>query len=565
MCHLLKDFIMKRLYRILFMSLALAAAVSCYKDNGNYDYTTEPTAITIDDAMRRNMIDPSKEPFVFKLGEPIEIPAKYTINDPMLKPENISIEWYFADQLVSTGETFTMENLPAGRYTGIIIITDLRYDQKYMLEFSFQVEGAYSNGYVIVSEKSGASLVSYLEIDANTGEYVFKDDVYGKSNEGASLPAGIRSASYHMFGSYPQVFALSLGVPGDGAVDIDCNSMTVIGNFNKEFVTSPGNVEVKDVAYMTNMSGGSVYALTTDGKLYVREEAVLDYNIVPHAGVYPSLPLATTDGYEISHWVNTAKVSVMMTSIEHLIAYDKKNFRCVELKGNKFIPFTDEHFANSYEPNRKGPGFDGENYYDDIVFPEPHDLSGYNVKAMYGVGLDTDFLFSTGALSICMILEKEGQNYFYSFTFYDSWGTVDVDLDLFFPIPDEIGLDPDTMLSFDALGGPNHIMYFTANGNKDLYYINAINGTMKKVYTSESKITGIGPGQLQDIYAALGMSDYTPYFESFVIGTEDGNMKVVKMDNVARAQGVSEVLYETNPGIGEIKYVRYMGNSQISF
>jgi hypothetical protein len=61
------------------------------------------------------------------------------------------------------------------------------------------------------------------------------------------------------------------------------------------------------------------------------------------------------------------------------------------------------------------------------------------------------------------------------------------------------------------------------------------------------------------------MGDFTPYYEGFIIGTEDGKMKVVKMDNAARAQGVSKVLYEADPGVGEIKYVRYMGNSQISF
>lgn len=567
MCHLLKDFIMKRLYRILFMSLALAAAVSCYKDNGNYDYTTEPTAITIDDAMRTNKIDPTKEPFVFKLGEPIEIPAKYTINDPMLKPENIGFEWYFASELVGTGETLTLENLPLGRYIGMLIITDLRYDQKYTLEYSFQVEGTYSNGWAIVSEKSGTSILSYLEIDANTGEYVFKDDVYGKSNEGATLPAGIRSATYHMISSYPQTFALSLGVPGDGAVDIDCNSMSVIGNVNREFISSPGNVEFKDVAYMTtDFSGGNVFALTTNGVLFARDEVTLNTNVIPHAGIFPSVPIATSDGYSISHWINTSKISVQMTFMDHLLAYDEKNSCCVELKRNKFIPITEDFYSDQVEPNRRGPGYDGDangNYYEDIVFPEPYDLNGYNVEAMYGVGMYADMM--TGPLTVCMILEKGGQEYFYSFTFYDDGYSVDIDLDLFFPIPAEIGLDTDTMIASDFLGGPDAILYFTANGNKDLYYINAINGTMKKIYTSESKITGIGQGQVQDMYAGWGISEWTAYYETFIIGTEDGKMRVVRMDAAARAQGVSEILYEGDPGVGEVKYARYMSNSPISF
>ena len=541
------------------MSVVLAAAASCYKDNGNYDYTTEPTAITIDEAMRSNKIDPSKEPFVFKLGEPIEIPAKYTINDPLLKPENISIEWYFGAELVASGETLTLENRPLGRYTGMLVITDLRYDQKYTSEYSFQVEGTYSNGWAIVSEKSGASILSYLEMDSNTGEYKFNEDVYAKSNEGASLPVGIRGASYHMFQTYPQVFALSLALPGDGAIDVDCNSMSVLGNANREFINLPDNIEFKDVSYMTSpMAGGSVYALTTDGKLYVREEAALESgNVVPHAGIYPSLPLATADGYEITHWINTAKVSVMFTGVEHLIAFDKKNSRCVVLKNNKFIPITDDFFTNNPEPNRRGYGFDGKNHYEDIVFPDPHNLSGYEVKAMYGTGLLADFM--TGPLTVCMILEKDGKSYFYSFTYYDSWGSVDGDRDLFFPIPDDIGFDVETMISCDLLGGPDPVLYFTANGNKDLYFINATNGTMKKIYTSESKITGFGPGEVYNM-----MYMFTPYYENFIIGTEDGNMKVVKMDNAARAQGVSEILYEINPGVGEIKYVRFMGNAQWS-
>lgn len=556
---------MKKQYRIFFIASLLAMAVSCYKDMGNYDYTTEPTAVTIDEAMRYNKIDPSKEPFVFKLGEKIVINAKYTINDPMLKPEYLNIEWFFADELVGTGETLTLENLPSGRYTGLLSITDVRYDQKYVLEFNFQVEGAYSNGWAIVSEKGNTSVLSYLEINPNTGEYIFNTDVYGKSNEGALLPNGIRSASYHMIGSYPQVFALSLALPGDGAMDIDCNNMTEIGNVNKEFTSPMPGLEFKDVAYMTEMNGGTVYALTTDGKLYTRKESTYQGNVVPHAGIYPTVPFITADGYEISHWVNTAKVSVMMTSIEHLIAYDKKNARCVELKGNKMYPFSQSSYINYPEPNRGGPGFDGENYYNDIVFPDPYDLSDYEVVAMYGVGLDTDFLFATGALNICMILRKDGKDYFYSFTFYDSWGTVDVDLNLFFPIPSEINLDAEKMLSFDVLGGPDSFLYFTANGNKDLYFINVVNGTMKKIYTSSSEITGIGLGEVQNIYAGLGMGDYSAYYQSLVIGTVDGNVKVVRMDNSARANGISQVLYETNPDVGHLKYIRFMGNSQISF
>ncbi len=560
---------MKKTILNVFIAFMVLSVLACHKDNGNYDYSTELGAITISEEMNRNFNDQTKSPFVFKVGQPIVIPAKYEINDPSLTEDNILIEWILGDVVVCTGKELFLENLSAhDSYSGLLVITDLRYGTKYSSIFSFDVEDIYSNAWTILSEKDGKSILSYLEIDPNTGDYVLVEDVYAKSNEGNSLASGVTAMTYHMYETSPYIWSLALVQPGDaGVIDLNANNMGVIGNFSNEFVTPlEGDAQIVDVAFASG-DNESVYLLTDDGKLYGRSEAKYGINVVPHASLFPSAPISIENGLQITDWINTSRISSMgmMVGLHEIIAYDAKNSRSVFTANLKAVPFDERLYTNNPEPNRNGPGTDGTNTYPDITFPGPEDLSGYQVIGMYGVGYDIDWM-ADPALSVVMLLKSDtdGKYYFFTYRFFVSWGSYDIDLDLFFPVPETISIDENRFVGIDNIGGPTSILYFLANDNKEIWYLDAITGACGKVFTSDTEITAIGLGEVQNCMAAMWMGDYTPYYEKMVVATVDGTIKVLQMDAAARATGKAEVLYSSNTDIGTGRIITYMQNVTVS-
>ena len=570
---------MKKYRFYIYMALCMTLLMqSCYEDLGNYEYTTsELDAITISDEMEISSTSYIKPTFIFKVGEEVVIPIKYTINDQMLTKDQIGIEWYFGDELVSTAETLELGYQPLGNYTGLVVLTDLRYGTKYQSKYVFEVESTYTQGWAALSDHNGASMLSYIEINPNTGEYVFMDDVYAKSNEGETLSADASSMSYHIYGTSPYTYGLSIiQNNATGPIELNPQSMNPIGNVKDRFISSVDGAEFMDVAYMAN----AVYALTKDNKLYAREEAVYSGSIVPHASYFPASPVVVDGGAKITKWSNAARVSInFLTSWTGVLAYDELNSRLLYINGLKVTPFSDMFYANNPEPNYNGPGTDGTNVYNDITFPCPENLSGYKVLAMHTVGFDTDIIAEiiygiTPSTSVIMLLQSEadGKLYFLTFRFMDYYGMLDVDLDLFFPVPEDIKIDVDNFKALDHVGGPDHIYYFVANDGKDLYYLDAIYGTCKKIYSAQAEITAIGLGEIQNTDAAMEeffggdpTSFYTPYYHKFLVATKGGDITVLKVDKSVRASGNAPVLKTLSPGVGDFKYFTYMTNSTLSF
>lgn len=563
---------------ILFAFLMTLLMQSCYVDKGNYDYTTSDLeAVTISTEMEYNSASSTKAPFVFKVGEEVIIPLKYTINDQMLTKEQLAVEWYFGDDLVSDGETLNLGYQPLGSYTGLVVITDLRYGTKYSSKYAFQVESTYTQGWAALSDINGATMLSYIEIDPKTGDYVFMDDVYSKSNEGETLSADVSDMSYHMYGTSPYTYGLSIVQNGPvGPIELDPHSMNVMASVRDRFISSASDIEFKDVAYMSN----AVYALSKDKKVYARKESVYSGAIVPHASYFPANPVVVDGGAEVSMWANMCRVSQSsLLAWRGIIAYDELNSRTLYINDMKVTPFSSLFYANNPEPNYGGPGTDGVNTYDDITFPCPEDLSGYNVLGMYAAGYDADIIAEIiygiiPTASVIMLLESKADQklYFFTYRFTDYYGMLDIDLDLFFPVPADIKINKDNFKGLNHVGGPNHLFYFTANDNKDLYYLDAIYGTCKKVYTANAEITAIGLGEIQNSDAAMEeffggdpSGFYTPYYQKFLVATKGGDITVLKMDDAARAYGNPSVLKTLSPGVGDFKAFTYMTDSSLSY
>ena len=565
---------MKRILTVVSIATALLLSMqACYKDYGNYDYTTEDIyssnwkstsgAIRISPDMRTNPTNPAVSPFIFSVGEQVVVPAKYEIMDKTLNESDIRFEWYYGGELYSTEKTFVLDNCPTGRYTGMLVLTDTRYNQQYPSDFSFDVNEAYSSGWAMISEKDGESHLSYLYIDPTAEDqassFILYKDVYASANNGAKLAPGVTHLTAHGYSCYPQIFAINIVQPGEeGPIDLNAHNMSVMGHIRNEFMAGASSVDFKEIIYKQD----NVYALATDGSVYVRREETYGFSdYVPHTGVFPTSPIT---GIKVFHWTDTTPVSSDMSAqCPVVIAYDENSKGCVQLSGYQATPMGDDFFINSYEAHRGGPGFDGTNEYPDITYPDPGDLSGYKVLKMNCCGFDADWLAMEQSLSVVMLLQREsdGKLFFYSFRYFNSWGTIDIDLDLFFPVPDNIPMDPATMITGDLVGGPDNIIFFTGTGNKDLYFFNAITGAIKKFYTAPAQITAFHSGEIQNPMAALGFGDWTQYAEKFVVATSDGKVRVLKMSRTDRASGNSSELYSFNSDLGPVTKIAFQSDS----
>lgn len=561
----------KHIYTFALLLCALLTLQSCYKDTGNYVYTTEGGALTISSEFTNSAYGVSTDDYRFKVGTPVEIEAEYVINDPMLTEDQLAFEWHFGDEVTSTEKTFRMEGLGAALYTGLLVITDLRYDTKYSSAFGFAVEDLYTKGWAVLSEKDGYSVLSYLTLDDELNP-TFIDDVYGKSNGGARLAAGVRDISYHMYLTRPYTFGLNIVQPGEeGPIELNPNNMSVIGKYNDRFISSVGDKEFSTIANTNTTKGDAyTYAFTSDNELYIRQESKFDNAIVPHTGYFPAAPVTVEGDMSISHVLHTDIICQEQTTEwgASLVAYDQLNSRCVMLNGMMVYPFTESfHYEDFGIPYKGSAGYDGTDSYEDIVVPGPDDLSEYNVIGMYGLGFDTDwFMGWDKRISVAMLLQRksDGKFFFLTYRIEDYYGArFRLEIDLFFPLPEDITVDPDNFIGTNNMGGPTNILYFMANGNKDLYFLDAIYGTCRKIYSSADEVTAISMGEIQDIMLAMDSFfgdpvTWPPYYEKLLVGKKNGQLDVVQIDMAARASGNAPVVATMNPGVGEIRHMTYL-------
>lgn len=551
---------------IILSLLAAYFAVSCHKDKGNYIYSTDNISLVISQEMNRNPKNQVLSAFVFELGEDIVIPAKYEIKDKELTKEDLGFEWILGGKVVSTEETLKMPSHPTNKYSGLLVIIDKRFNIKYSHIFSFQVNPYFTDGWALaVEDGSSNAYIDYLRKNVTKGGYDYVHDAYGKSNNGAFIKAGVKEIASHIFETSPFSFGLSVVQSGpEGPLDFDVNSMKRLVNIKDEFLTLPASLNVKSIIYKQEYT----YILDESGEVYIKVDERLKGSLVPHSGFFPSSSVYFDEGGKISHWVNTSNISTAFSLLPGTIAYDYKNKRCVEFFQLKHRPFTDSKafYSNKEEPHKKGPGFDGTKEYPEIVYPGPEDLSGYKVHKMSSCGYDAS-MFASPFLTVFMLLEKEsdGKLYFYTFNnFYDTQlGLLDIDLSLFFPVPATLDLDPSTMIVRGNLGGADHIVYFTAKGNKDLYYFNTQSGTIRKIYTSASPITAMRQGEIQQISGEWGEPGI--YNDLFVVASQDGMVKVLKVDDSVLAGSAPKVEHSFKLEKGYAAHIEYLPNSVASY
>lgn len=539
---------MKKIYTFIsFAAAALFALASCEKVSEDSIFVTEYGAIVISDDMRTNPVSQTLGAFVFVAGEDIVIPAKYEIVDKSLKESELGFEWFFADKVASTENTVNLGKMPAGRYSGMLVITDKRDGTKYSKEFNFQVNAsAYEDGWAVLTDDGTNSHVNYITADPNTGEYIFVEDVlYGAS--GITLPTGMTDMEYHMYNIFPQVFAVALAGPDkESCIEVQYNNMEVLGNFAKEFV-GENDVVFSNIEIFEDF----VAASTKDGDFFLREEGGVAWGRIPHAAFFPSRPMVIGGGLKVSHIASFSPVGNAMTGMmldQKTFAFDALNGRTLIVGADGAVPLDEFYYLDG--SNSGNSGFDGTSYYEDISFPDPWDLGDYNVLWMEGTGASIDFECYAPIQSVVYFLEHKntGAKYIYAFD-YMCW--VGITLDLFFPFPSQISIDPATMASCRMVGGNNNYVFFTANSNKDIYALNALSGTLKKVYSASSPVTGMVLGKIGDMMESWGGTP-TLYDQTIVVGQEDGTILVLEMNDAVISGAEPTVKAEFKSSTGKM-------------
>lgn len=544
---------MKKIYTTILIAAAALVAFSSCADYADTDEIFENyESIEISEEMRTNPLLPTLGAFVFVAGDEVIIPAKYEIKDKGLKESDIKFEWFYGAEVVSTENSVNLGKVPAGRYSGMLVLTDTRYGSKYSKEFNFQVNAsAYEDGWAVVTDDGTNSHLNYLTADPNTGEYLLIEDALYAAT-GKTLPSGITSIQYHMYNTFPQVFAIALAGPGkESSIEVKYNDMQILGTFANEFVDDNG-VEFKSVVPMEEF----VAACAPNGDFYLREEAGSSFSRVPHASFFPSRPVVIDGGLKVNHIASYSSVGNDMAGTSNIFAHDDLNGRSLMLSKTS-VRVIDEDFYNDgiFEAHRGGKGYDGKNSYEDITFPDPWAMGDYNVLAMGGCGADMDFMADSKIFSIVYFLEKksDGKKYIFAYDYSDGgwFGSPGIDLDFFFPLPSDITIDAASMSTCCMVGGGNNIMLFSANGNKDIYAFNALTGSLRKIYTAASPVTGLVLGKIGDMMASFGGTP-TFYDERLVVGTEDGTILVIELNDSALAGGKAEVIQQFKSTTGKM-------------
>lgn len=564
-----------------FLALALLSAFACTKDNGNYDYTPEADAIVISERMYNNPNGGTYQAFVFKQGETIEISALYTIQDHMITEDDLSFEWLMGDEVVGTDPVLVLDPLPTDRYEGILIITEHIYGMKYSSRFTFQIDPTFTEGWAVLTDDGNTARLNYLTINPNNGEFEWHENVYAEANSGATLAGGSGPMSFHFNGATSH--GLSIIQPGaEGPVDLDASNMGLNGKIRENFIAGLPETDFSDIAWKLNTT--SVCALNSNGKLYVRDEEVYSTGVfnevVPFAGKF-SGPLVQDDGkdYHISHMVNTSLFSSGMLYTNMVICYDDLNSRCAVIKGTKMIPITLAYYTNGdNEPYMPGDsGWDGKDRLPDIKFAGPENLEGYNVLKMIACGYDMESLAWEMDMSNCgnypitivMILEKKeapGDYYLLVYDLYDP----DIDLSVFCKWPEDIPIDPETMLAGNMMGtiGSSRF-YFTAEGNRDLYYFDTVFSptgskvSFGKVYTSEKELSAFGKGAVSNMISAMmGTPNDSPYQDLVVLGETDGGISIIRVNPVSL---IAEKVTELETDFGKVTHIEYMPDASYNF
>lgn len=538
---------MKSLATYLAAGLACAAlAAGCYSDKGNYDYST-----TGDDVVVYRLDTMESVRLNWSYDEKIVIEPGYKIVHDRVSEPQLRYEWNIDGQSVSTERVLSIDPLPVGRHAGSFSVLDAVRNIRYSTIFTLTVTSSFAEGWFILSDEGGKSLLSYLNlVDASTpGELV--RDVYGEVNEGelGSDPRKIRLVAYD-----GQSVAYEWEVlQGSGSVSLDQATLTRTTDIDTEFVG--GQAPEGFVAVDGFQRNGGSIVLADDGRVYQRDFSFYNDFPVAHSGKYGTTPVYFDGGMDIAlmngfdHFTDKS-----YGHIPYALLYDRLNNRLLSVygfnvKGNASSKFGVFRALKIPDAASVRPGdTDPES---GLVFPDVAALDGYTLQAMGArVTYATVGVATTSTNYLLLRSEADGKYYLLSFDYkMNSESSVAISLNSFRAFPQTPGFGPESLFEV-CIGGSETIFYTAGANNEELYAYDIPGGTSAAVHTASSRITALRPGvvAIPQQFAAYAK---TIYQDRMLLGTGAGTLTLLDISEESIAGGNCPALASLS-GLGKV-------------
>lgn len=239
---------------LLCSSIFIVLLTGCYKDKGNYDYSD------INQLTLKSTAD------VFNVVLPDSLKIDLTVEQAKPDPAGLSFEWviYPSTSAPLTRRVLdTTQNLRAkltedpGTYVLIAYAKDRKTKIEFQKRFTVNVLSAFSEGWVIVEEKTGGcdlSMVTPVDI-------VYRN-AYSANNNGQLLPSGtFRIPEIKTNRNIQSVYFIS---PSE-ATQVNFSNFVRLLSFNDYFYSPPPVIKPQE--YFMN---GDAEMMINDGKPYAR-------------------------------------------------------------------------------------------------------------------------------------------------------------------------------------------------------------------------------------------------------------------------------------------------------
>lgn len=535
-----------KLFGKLCLLAVAALAAGCYEDKGNYDYTTTGDDIVVFrlDTMEHVRLN-------WGYDEKIVIEPGYKIVHERVSENDLRYEWSIDGKAVSAERILQIEPLHVGRHAGSFTVIDAAREIRYSTIFTLLVTSSFSEGWFILSDDGGRSLLSYVDlVDASTpGELV--RDVYGDVNgeELGSDPRKIRLVAYDGQQTSYEWEVLQ----GSGGVSIDQSTMTRVIDIGSEFVGGAAPAGFVPVDGFQR-DGGSI-VLSEDGKVYQRDFSFYNGYPVAHSGKYGTTPVYFDGGMEIAlmngfdHFTNKS-----FGHIPFALLYDRLNNRLLSIYGYNVRGNVASRFglfralkipeAASVKPGDTDPE-------SGLAFPDVAGFGDYTVEAMGARVTYATVGVATASTNYLLLRSAaEGKYYVLSFDYkMNSESSVAIALKSFRPFPETPGFGPESLFEV-CIGGSETIFYTAGADNDTLWAYDILTGTGTPVYSAGARITALRPGVVA-IPTQFAAYAKTIYKDRMLLGTAAGTLALLDMSEEALTAGTLPVI-GTFSGLGRV-------------
>lgn len=541
---------MKRYVKLLTALLAGAfLATACYEDKGNYDYST-----TGDDILVYRMDTMKNVRLTWSYDEEIVIEPGYKILHERVSESDLAYEWSIDGEVVSEERILEIDPLRVGRHAGSFTVIDTGHEIRYSTIFTLVITSSFAEGWVILSDDGGQSLLSFINlVDASTpGELV--RDVYGDVN-GEALGSDPRKIRLVAYDGQPPFYEWEV-LQGSGSVSIDQATMAKVADINTEFIggaAPEGFVPVDGF----QRDGGSIL-LSEDGKVYQRDFSFYNDYPVAHSGKYGTTPVYFDGGMEITlmngfdHFTNKS-----YGHIPFALLYDRQNNRLLSVygfnvKGNIASEFGTFRAVRIPEASAVQPGdTDPES---GLAFPDVAALGDYTVEKMGArVAFSTTGVATTATNILLLKGKTDGKYYLLSFDYkMNSETSVAITLNWFRAMPEVEGFGAESLFEV-CVAGIETVFFTAGTNNNTLYAYDLLEGTAAAVYTAPAQITSLCPGVVAFPNVLESILPYvkTNYKDRMLLGTESGQLVLLDISEEAVTAGSTPEI-ATFSGLGKV-------------